>query len=132
MSGSLPTDAETRKASPIADGVLWYFPNALAEVAAVSKAGNDQHNPGMPLHHARGKSGDHANCILRHLIDAGRLDSDGQRHSAKVAWRALAMLQEELEREYGLPLPKNAKLPDPTFTLTPSAEALLAKASEEE
>lgn len=106
---SLPTDAAARKAAPLAEGLLWYFPNALAAVAAVSKAGNDQHNPGQPMHHARGKSMDHADCILRHLIDAGTFDSDGLRHSAKVAWRALALLQEEIERDEGVPLPRNAR-----------------------
>lgn len=109
---SLPTDAAARKAAPMAEGLLWYFPNALAAVAQVSKAGNDQHNPGEPMHHARGKSSDHADCILRHLVDAGKIDSDGQRHTAKVAWRALALLQEELEREEGVPLPRNAWLPN--------------------
>jgi hypothetical protein len=109
-NGSLPTDAAARKAAPMAEGVLWYFPAALAEIARVSKAGNDQHNPGQPMHHARGKSTDHADCILRHLADAGLKDSDGLRHTAKVAWRALALLQEELEREEGAPMPRNAKL----------------------
>lgn len=106
---SLPTDAAARKAAPMAEGLLWYFPNALAEVAQVSKAGNDQHNPGQPMHHARGKSTDHADCIIRHLVDAGTVDIDGQLHSAKVAWRALALLQEELEQKRGLPLPRNAR-----------------------
>lgn len=110
MTGSLPSDAAARKAAPMAEGVLWYFPAALAEIARVSKAGNDQHNPGQPMHHARGKSTDHADCILRHLADAGLKDSDGLRHTAKVAWRALALLQEELEREEGAPMPRNAKL----------------------
>jgi len=79
--------------------VLDYFPAALAAVARVSKAGNDQHNPGKPLHWARGKSNDHADCIGRHLVDRGTFDVDGQRHSAKLAWRALALLQEEIEAE---------------------------------
>ncbi|WP_426269169.1 dATP/dGTP diphosphohydrolase domain-containing protein [Dyella kyungheensis] len=109
MANSLTGDAAARKASPMAEGLLWYFPNALAEVASVSKAGNDQHNPGKPLHHDRSKSADHADCILRHLVDAGTKDSDGVRHTAKVAWRALALLQEELEREEGAPLPRNAR-----------------------
>lgn len=108
MTGSLPQDAAARKAAPMAEGLLWYFPNALAAVAAVSKAGNDQHNPGEPMHHARGKSMDHADCIMRHLVDAGTIDTDGQRHSAKVAWRALALLQEEIERDDGVPVPRNA------------------------
>src|ERR1700761_1933587 len=94
----LPTDPKERKATPIYSGVLKYFPLALAEVARVSKAGNDQHNPGQPLHWDKSKSTDHADCILRHMIQAGSLDSDGQMHTAKVAWRALAMLEMELER----------------------------------
>lgn len=93
----LPEDAKTRKSIPICTGVLDYFPLALAEVAKTSKAGNDQHNPGQPLHWAKDKSQDHADCILRHLIDRGTIDTDGILHSAKVAWRALALLQTELE-----------------------------------
>jgi hypothetical protein len=97
----LPQDPKKRKDVPITTGVLDYFPAALAEVSRVSKAGNDQHNPGQPLHWARGKSRDHANCIGRHLMERGTRDTDGQRHSAKLAWRALALLQEELEAEAG-------------------------------
>jgi hypothetical protein len=109
---SLPTDAAARKGVPLAEGLLYYFPNALAAVAAVSKSGNDQHNPGQPLHWSRGKSNDHADCIVRHLIDAGTMDKDGHRHTAKVAWRALALLQEELEREEGAALPRNCRAPE--------------------
>jgi hypothetical protein len=90
--------AEARKNTPIARGVLDYFPLAIAEVARVSKAATDQHHPDKPMHWDRSKSTDHADCIVRHLIDRGKLDTDGQRHSAKVAWRALALLQEELEK----------------------------------
>lgn len=93
----LPTDPKERKATPIYSGVIKYFPLALAEVARVSKAGNDQHNPGQPLHWDKSKSTDHLDCIMRHIADAGTMDSDGQRHSAKVAWRALAALEMELE-----------------------------------
>jgi hypothetical protein len=95
----LPTDAKTRKTLPIATGVLDYFPDALAEVAAVSRAGNEQHNPGQPLHWAKEKSTDEADALVRHLIERGKRDSDGQRHSAKAAWRALALLQREIEGE---------------------------------
>lgn len=98
---SLPDDAGERKATPITTGVIDYFPLALAEVARLSKAGNDQHNPGQPLHWARGKSGDHADCIVRHLIQRGTIDKDGISHTAKVAWRALALLQEEMEAAAG-------------------------------
>jgi len=93
----LPTDPKARKSMPITSGVLDYFPLAIAEVAKCSKAGNDQHNPGQPLHWNREKSTDHADCIGRHLIDRGSFDTDGIRHTAKLAWRALALLQTELE-----------------------------------
>ena len=96
---ALPVDAVVRKSIPVATGVLDYFPLALIEVAKTSKAGNDQHNPGKPLHWAKDKSTDHADCLLRHLIDRGTIDTDGIRHSAKVAWRALALLQIEIEQE---------------------------------
>lgn len=94
--GVLPTDAAERNRYPMADGLLYYFPNALAMVAFVSRIGNEQHNPGEPMHWAREKSTDHANKILRHLVDAGTKDTDGTLHSAKVAWRALALLEDEL------------------------------------
>lgn len=93
----LSTNREQRKQQPIARGVLDYFPDAVAAVAHCSYIGNKQHNPDEPLRWARGKSADHADCIARHLIDRGTVDADGVRHSTKVAWRALAMLQIELE-----------------------------------
>lgn len=100
---SLPDDDAKRQEYPMADGLLDYFPNALAEVSRVSKIGNDQHNPGQPMHWARDKSTDHANKIMRHLVDRGRFDGRGVRHTARLAWRALAMLQTELEQEEGFP-----------------------------
>lgn len=93
----LSTDKQTRKEQPVARGVLDYFPDAMAAVAHVSFVANEQHNPGEPMHWARGKSTDHADCIVRHLMDRGTIDDDGLRHSAKAAWRALALLQEEIE-----------------------------------
>lgn len=99
----LPIDPAQRKSIPMATGLLDYFPLALAEVAKLSLIGNRQHNPGQPMHWARGKSTDHADTILRHLIDRGTIDTDGVRHSTKVAWRALAMLQQELEDAGGKP-----------------------------
>lgn len=96
---SLPTDAQERKEIPLARGLLDYFPDALCEVAHLSKKGNDQHNPGQPMHWAREKSTDHDDCILRHMIERGTRDTDGERHRTKVAWRALAALQTEIEDE---------------------------------
>jgi hypothetical protein len=94
---TLPTDKAARKAIPIATGCLDYFPDAIAAVADLSRVGNDQHNPGQPLHWSRGKSDDHPDCLVRHLLERGTIDTDGVRHSAKVAWRALAILQLEIE-----------------------------------
>lgn len=94
---ALPTDAKARKATPVYSGFLKYFPRAIAEVARVSQAGNDQHNPGKPLHWDRSKSGDELDALSRHLLEAGGIDTDGQRHSAKLVWRALANLEKELE-----------------------------------
>jgi len=112
---SLPQDSATRKNIPLASGLLDYFPAALAAVAYVSKIGNDKHNPGQPMHHARGKSMDHADCIMRHLVDRGTFDITPEglqiRHSAYTAWRALALLQEEMEAAGEAPLARAARLP---------------------
>ena len=126
MSDLFGTDYEGRKAIPIFEGVIMYFPKALAAVAEVSHAGNAQHNPGEPLHWARGKSMDQYNTALRHMMDhrmgGGRIDvagvgpqlegqkinngwkmeardKDGVRHLAKAAWRVLAALQLDIEEE---------------------------------
>jgi len=88
MSSVLGTDPKERKGIPIYSGVIAYFPRALAAVAKLSKAGNDQHNPGKPLHWDRSKSGDELDALMRHVVDG---DWDA------VAWRALAHLEKELE-----------------------------------
>jgi hypothetical protein len=93
----LPTDAKERKTFPLWSGLIQYFPDALVAVSHLSFIGNQQHNPGQPLHWAREKSTDQEDTLLRHLLERGTIDSDGVRHSVKVAWRALAMLQLELE-----------------------------------
>ena len=93
--------AAERKHHPVATGVIDYFPDALMEISNVSYVGNDQHNPGEPLHWAREKSADEADALMRHFIDRGKRDVDGQRHSAKMAWRALALLQKEIEADRG-------------------------------
>lgn len=108
-TSALPADSNERKEIPLARGVLDYFPAALAAVARLSKKGNDKHNPGEDIHWARGKSTDHADCILRHLIDRGTIDpEDGESHSVKLAWRALALLQEEEEAK-GAPMSRGSR-----------------------
>lgn len=90
---SLTTDKQERKNIPIGTGVLDYFPDALAEIAKVSKVGNDQHNPGQPLHWAKEKSTDESDAMIRHYLERYDTDIDGTLHAAKMAWRALAFLQ---------------------------------------
>lgn len=106
----IPEDKQLRKEAPMARGCLDYFSDALFLVANVSFKANDQHNPGEEMHWSWGKSNDHADCIMRHLADRGTLDNDGLRHSAKLAWRALALLQEELVAAGLARLPKAARL----------------------
>ena len=94
----LTTNAYARKNTPVFSGCLAYFPLALAAVAALSQIGNEQHNPGTPLHWDRSKSGDEWDALTRHLLEVGSYDTDGVRHATKVCWRALAGLQKELEQ----------------------------------
>jgi hypothetical protein len=116
---TLPTDSALRKEYPMLSGCLKYFPAAIAGVARVSKMGNDKHNPGQPMHHARGKSSDHGDCILRHLTDtedllaniargAGATPEQALLEASQLAWRALAYSQ-ELHERFGSPLAPGAK-----------------------
>src|ERR1700733_10709749 len=117
---TLPTDSTERKDYALFSGCLRYFPAALAGVAKTSKLGNDKHNPGQEMHHARNKSGDHGDCVLRHLMDVDDLLAAykrGDKNVSKVqiisevssmAWRALALSQ-ELHEKFGSPLAPGAK-----------------------
>lgn len=111
---TLPTSSAERKEYPLFRGVLRYFPAALAGVARTSKVGNDKHNPGEPMYHARGKSTDQGDCVLRHLTDVedllaakgrGQLIDNQQilDEVNQMAWRALAFSQ-ELHEKLGAPL----------------------------
>lgn len=124
MKLTLPTDSDERKRYPIFRGALRYFPAALAGVGNISLLGNEKHNPGEEMHHARGKSTDHADCIVRHLMDAADMEAANARNPNKggepftpeqiltegrqMAWRALAFLQ-EMEERYGAPLAPGAR-----------------------
>lgn len=127
----LPDDRQARKDTPVWSGVLEYFPAAICAAARISKIGNDIHNPGEPLHHARGKSMDHTDCIARHLIDyqaikaAVEADRAGgwatcqsravaEEHLGNLVWRVLAYAQEQLENMGRAPLPPRARLPKET------------------
>jgi hypothetical protein len=122
MKMTLPTDSAERKNIPLFSGVLKYAPAALAGMARISKSGNDKHNPGQPLHHARGKSNDHPDCIVRHAMDVADIEAaiarrdipcdakDDQDYNEKVVallteasqlvWRA-ALWSQELHERYG-------------------------------
>lgn len=116
---TLPTDSTARKGFPLLTGCLNYFPAALAGVAQVSKAGNDKHNPGKAMHHARSKSTDQGDCILRHLMDVEGLivahtRGEGITKDAilleanQMAWRALAYSQ-LLHESLGAPVAPGAE-----------------------
>lgn len=115
---TLPTDSSGRKNYPLFSGLLRYFPAALAGVANTSKLGNDKHNPGQPLHHARNKSSDHGDCVLRHLTDIEDLlaarnrgvtvqDQQILAEVNQMAWRALALAQ-AIHEKLGAPLAPGA------------------------
>lgn len=117
---TLPTDSNERKEYPLFRGALQYFPAAISGVANISKKGNDKHNPGEEMHHARSKSPDHGDCIIRHLIDTADLLASLERgdngttpqdvlHEAnQLAWRALAFSQ-ALHEQFGAPMAPGAK-----------------------
>jgi hypothetical protein len=98
---TLPTEYQARKDLPLYTFLTQYFPDALVELVKISVAGNAQHNPGEPLHWARGKSTDQLNTAMRHIFDHGagtRYDEDGTMHLAKAAWRLLAEIQGMCEK----------------------------------
>lgn len=86
--------SDERKAEPVYSGVMMYFPDALAAVSRLSKAGNDKHNPGEPLHWARGKSMDQMDCVARHMLTPTEIDpANREIDLVAAAWRILAELQ---------------------------------------
>lgn len=88
-------EVEDRKSIPVFSGCVAYFPDALKEVSKCSLAGQKQHNHGDKLYWDKNKSNDNSDALIRHLIDheTNPMDDDGVLHLAKVAWRALAVLQ---------------------------------------
>lgn len=118
---TLSTDSNERKNYPLLSGLLKYFPAALSGVSNISKLGNDKHNPGQPLHHARWKSMDHGDCIVRHLIDTEDLLAAMKRNDSEVTqqmvltevnqlvWRTLAYSQ-LIHESFGAPLAPGASI----------------------
>jgi hypothetical protein len=96
-----------RKEYPVTTGCLDYFRDALLAVSNVSYHGNQKHNPGQPLHWARGKSADEADAMGRHLLEREELDGLTEEVvAANLAWRALAYLQKVLEAKYNIEPPR--------------------------
>lgn len=97
----MSTDSATRKLMPVATGFLKYFPDAVLLQAWVSRAGNEKHNPGQPLHWDKSKSADEPDAEVRHMLDHFRnvAPDPGLEplahlgHLASKAWRANAELQ---------------------------------------
>lgn len=103
----LPTDDKARKAIPAFTYLTEYFPDATMAEVGVAVAGNEQHNPGEPLHWAREKSKDQLNTAFRHMWDhkmGTKKDIDGQYHLAKAIWRLKAELQLTIEADNALTL----------------------------
>jgi hypothetical protein len=92
-------DSQERKKRRVFTGMLQYFPDACMEVGYISYIANEQHNPGQPMHWAKDKSIGEGDEIVRHLMDQEVFDTDGLRHRGKVAWRALELLQREIDAE---------------------------------
>ena len=135
MKLTLGEDSADRKNIPVFSGVLKYAPAALAGVARISKLGNDKHNPGQELHHARGKSNDHGDCVIRHAMDVADIEAYLSRmycipgdeeesrkalapevlallnEASQLAWRAIIWSQELHEKYGGAPLAPGARLP---------------------
>jgi hypothetical protein len=116
---SLPKDRDARNALPVWDGCLAYFPDVWAEVAKVSVLGNKQHNLGKTLHWDTTVSTDHANKVIRHMLDdaSGEVfDTDGAMHLAKALWRIAAALQlrcwaRDGKDKHGVAIPTPAGVP---------------------
>ena len=87
----LPTDSKERKAIPVYTGFIKYFPRAIAAIAKISYVGGLQHGQTPEtLFWDRTKSKDELDAMMRHLLEEDW---------AQVAWRAMANLEKQLEKE---------------------------------
>lgn len=89
------TNADLQEAlSILAD----YCPSACIEFARVCRAGQRQHNGGVPgLFHDRTKSPENFEKGIGHWSRRGKIDEDGTLHVAKAFWRAGIDCQLECE-----------------------------------
>lgn len=128
----LTTDPVARKQLQLYTFMFEYFPLAWLEVVRVARLGNDQHNPGQPLHWAREKSTDQMNALFNHLFDYGlgqKRDTSGSYHLANLIWRASAQLQLDIEKENGTDTRRPSESGD--RPAAESAQRVLSQASAE-
>jgi hypothetical protein len=126
---TLGYDSDERKRTPMLATVFGYFAAAMAGLARHCVRSNEKHNKGEPVHWARGKSMDHDECSLRHLVDSAEIRAWIRRNvghpeyervltmlehelDAKV-WRAAAEAQEFYEEFRAAPLSFSSRLPAP-------------------
>lgn len=109
------SDYKGRKNLPIFNYLTRYFPKATVEIVKVCVAGNVQHNPELDptdINWSRGKSTDQLNTAMRHMIDhatTGPRDTESlpvqkmiggnTYHLAKAAWRIMAELELQIEKD---------------------------------
>lgn len=84
------------------------FPLAIEAVAEVSRAGDAKHN-GTVQSYLSIENGhqEFSEAMVRHIlgeVTEGQYDAEDVRHSARIAWAALARLEIELENFYGKPV----------------------------
>jgi hypothetical protein len=135
----LPKDNALRKALPLFTFLTEYFPDAILELVKVSVAGNMQHNPGEPMHWARGKSMDQLNTAQRHMWDyattgpyndepplppeiLAAIGGEPPMHLANAAWRLLAQIQLDCESRaaaYAASAQDSVELFPEAYQLTP-------------
>lgn len=138
---TLPTDSEARKEYAIGRGCLAYFPAAIAGVARHSFKAGAKHTGGE-LVHKRFLSGDHEDCIERHLMDLRDLIAAKERsglyggayavgaildEADAIAWRALALSQELHEKYGGAPLAPAARVEPELSTIAKQNRADLER-----
>ena len=131
---SLPDDSAERKLVPIYSGFYRYFPAAIVGVAKLSMAGHLKHCAGFAeLTHNRTASNDHADCVMRHVMDAMEASKRGDRARLQLeldalAWRSLAWSQVEKENDGAARAPAASALD--TASASASDDVILKSESE--
>ncbi len=119
-----PTDDKQRKNLPVFSMITGYFPKAMREVTRVCVANNVRYNPDKApadISWARGKSPDQLGSAFRHMLEA-KVDGlvfepvppEVQAATgfervyvlAEAAWRLLAALELEIEKQEAKVPPK--------------------------